>query len=267
MVMPIDLVLVRHGESEANIVQKQNKLDTENYEFPTNFSSRHDSRMRLTEKGVQQAEKAGEWLREHELAEFSDYYVSPHLRTLETAGHLRLGGNWIRDDRWRERDWGEFGTATIKERDTFYKRNLASRALSEWYWCPTGGESLAAGVRLRFEDILDTLHRQSGHGKVIAVVHGEMIRTAQFVIERMTPLQWEEMDDDEAYKMSNCQILHYTRKNPETGELTEKLQWRRSISPWDSALSWNDGQWTKIEPRTYSDEDLITEADSLPRIF
>lgn len=267
MVMPIDLILVRHGQSEANVVQKENKADIENYEFPVNFVGRHDSRMRLTAEGVEQAEAAGKWLKDNGLTSYDHYYVSPHLRTLETAGHLRIGGEWHKDDRWRERDWGEYGASTIKMRETQYASCTASRKLSEWYWCPTGGESLATGVRNRFEDILDSLHRQAPDGRVIAVTHGEMIRTAQFVLERMTPLEWEKMDDDPAYKMNNCQILHYTRKDPVTGEIARRMTWRRGISPWDPSKSWDNGEWVRLEDVVFTDESLLAEAEALKRVL
>ncbi len=113
--MPEDLVLVRHGQSEANIVQKRFKRDPQ-AAAPDGFFDRHDSEMRLSPTGRAQARAAGDWLRRNGLGTFDLYYVSPHVRTVETAATLALGGEWVIDVRWRERDWGEFGVLNQVER-------------------------------------------------------------------------------------------------------------------------------------------------------
>src|SRR5262245_22418181 len=104
MAMPEHLVLVRHGQSEANLVQKRLK-QAPAAKPPDGFFARHDGRMRLSTTGRDQAHAAGDWLRRHGLATFDRYYVSPHVRTAETAANLRLDGRWSLDVRWRERDW------------------------------------------------------------------------------------------------------------------------------------------------------------------
>src|SRR5690348_5957737 len=116
MAMPEHLVLVRHGQSEANIVQKMFKQDPA-ATAPVGFFDRHDSQMRLSHTGRAQARAAGTWLRDNDLARFDRYYVSPHVRTAETAATLSLAGDWRLDVRWRERDWGEFGVLNEAERD------------------------------------------------------------------------------------------------------------------------------------------------------
>jgi phosphohistidine phosphatase SixA len=96
MAIPEHLVVVRHGQSEANIVQKRFKHDPAAI-APAGFFDRHDSRMRLSATGRDQARAAGDWLRRNRLATFDRFYVSPHARTAET-------------------DWGEFGVLNAAER-------------------------------------------------------------------------------------------------------------------------------------------------------
>ena len=50
MGMPIDLVLVRHGQSEANIIQAIRRDDPA-ASAPAGFFDRLDSRMRLSDLG------------------------------------------------------------------------------------------------------------------------------------------------------------------------------------------------------------------------
>jgi broad specificity phosphatase PhoE len=266
MVMPQDLVLVRHGQSEANIIQKQRK-DEPGAEAPEGFYDRHDSRMRLSTLGVKQAEATGVWLRREFPDGFDRYYVSSLARTVETAGKLAINGHWNIDDRWRERDWGEYGILSDNEQQDRYELSRKLRTQSKWYWCPPGGESLATGVRLRFEDILETMHRELADKRVVAVTHGETMEVARFVLERLMPEEWQQQERDDAYKLSNCQILHFSRSNPITGALGRRLEWRRSVCAWDESRSWNGGEWAHLEHRRYSDEGLLGLIETYPRLL
>lgn len=266
MGMPNHLVLVRHGQSEANIIQKQRKQDP-NAPAPEGFFDRHDSRMRLSAKGADQAEQTGAWIRGQFPDGFDRYYVSALTRTVETAGRLGVGGNWMVDDRWRERDWGEYGVLTGAEQEAQFALSKKLKGQNKWYWCPPGGESMATGVRLRFEDILETMGRELDGKSVIAVSHGEMIETARVVLERMLPEEWLREAGDGIHDMANCQILHYTRVNPETGEVAKRLEWRRSVCAWDDSKSWYGGEWQHIDRHEYSDADLLKMVEEHPHLL
>lgn len=232
--LPENFMLVRHGLSEANIFQKGHfpngvKLET----VPEEFGTRHDSLMRLSQHGTEQAEAAGvwlkKWLEDNNSENFDRFYVSPHLRTKETAAHLDLGGEWRLDDRLRERDWGLLAPLSKEVQDTEWKDVMAMKDQNEWYWQPPSGESLATGVRTRFTQLMDSLYRKPGAKNIIAVTHGELIRTAQFVLERMTPQQWLKMDANPAYTVKNCMVIHYTTVNPKTGEKSDRYTDRKSV--------------------------------------
>lgn len=63
MGMPLDLVFVRHGESEANVLQKAEKEGRES-DFPRELRERPDWMHRLTPNGEEQAKVAGAWILE-----------------------------------------------------------------------------------------------------------------------------------------------------------------------------------------------------------
>lgn len=266
MVMPEHLVLLRHGQSEANIIQRQFK-DDPGGTAPAGFFDRHDSDMRLSARGRVQARAAGDWLRHHGLASFDRYYASPHARTAETAATLGLGGDWMLDVRWRERDWGEFGVLNHVERLDRFALSQKLKDQNKWYWCPPGGESLATGVYGRFRDILSTLHRECAGQRVLAVTHGEMIDVARFVLERLTPQEWLDQDADPAYAVPNCQILQYTRRDPGTGELEPRMTWMRSVCPWDDSRSWYGGDWVRIDRPRLSDTELLALVARYPLLL
>jgi broad specificity phosphatase PhoE len=82
--MPLRFFLVRHGESDGNFSERDQKLAEEIRMIPNN-------ELRLTKTGVQQARKAGEWLREYLSQNCPDTsklegFVSSFVRAKETAG-------------------------------------------------------------------------------------------------------------------------------------------------------------------------------------
>jgi len=266
MTLPYTLTLVRHGQSEANVVQQALRERTA-LNIPEEFFQRHDSNMRLTNRGVEQAVAAGEWLAKHG-PKFDRFYVSPHTRTRETAYYLKLAGEWRLEDRIRERDWGEIHSVTKDFQDPQTDASRHNRALSAWYWKPQAGESLATGVRLRVESILNSLYRKVGINHVIAVTHGEFISTAQFVIERMTPDAWATMEADKSFKIQNTMIVQYTRVNPNNPEdVSHHFKWRRAICPWDESLSWNNGEWVSVAIKKYTDADLLASVEGFGRLL
>jgi broad specificity phosphatase PhoE len=62
MAMPVDLVLVRHGESEGNIAHALSKSGDDRHYTPE-FRARHSSTWRLSDRGVEQARIASASLR------------------------------------------------------------------------------------------------------------------------------------------------------------------------------------------------------------
>lgn len=266
MTLPLTYTLVRHGYSEANVVQAGRKSKTIT-SLPEDFFLRHDSKMRLTPLGVEQAEAAGQWIKDNGLS-FDRFYSSPHVRAVETASYLKLGGQWILDDRFRERDYGEVQSISEDMEDPNTEASLRNKSLSHWYWKPQAGESLATGVRLRVESIMNTFHRREGIQNIVAVTHGEFIRASQFVIERLTPDLWKVKNEGEEYKVQNCMIIQYSRVNPEDpNDITRTFSWKRTICPWDSSLSWDNGAWSKIGIVKYSDDDLRKYVEVHSRLF
>lgn len=131
MGMPNNLVLVRHGESEANKaqkLQKQGRVDL----IPPEFWNRHDWQHRLTPQGIDQAIAAGKWITQN-IGSIDGYfdrrYVSPFIRTRETALNL-LGStacDFLKDDRLIERSWGTYGAVSLEERSDLFAHTERQR--------------------------------------------------------------------------------------------------------------------------------------------
>lgn len=277
MTLPETLTLIRHGHSEANYVQdmvKQYSPEEVLTHIPEGLIDRHDANMRLTAKGVEQAKAAGLWLRENGF-EFDRFYVSPHTRTRETAVNLALDEcynnvEWRVEDRFRERDWGELKYLNFETGgDPLDDSSRHNRELSQWYWAPRAGESLSTGVRLRVESLMNSMYRKDNTLHQLAVTHGELMRTFQFVVERMAPAQWEKMDANSAYKMRNTMILQYSRhaEGDSNAPMSRHFSWRRAICPWDESLSWQGGRWEPVAFKKLSTAELAESVDVFPPLF
>lgn len=269
MAMPIDLVLVRHGESEGNIAQDMSKLNDDTLWEQSGFKARHTSKYRLTDLGRRQAQLAGEYLRENISEKYDRYYCSEYIRAMETAALLALeGAQWFCDFYLRERDKGLLGGISDLQRkeEAAYKAVMASQERDTFYWAPPCGESIASAC-LRVDRMLDILRTSCSGFKVIMVLHGNIMRAFRVRIERMSQRRFRELEEstNDKDKLWNCQIIHYTRRDPETGIVAPNFYWMRSICPWDTSLSSNE--WQSIHRPTYSNEDLLAEVSLVPQLI
>ena len=255
MAMPNNLVLVRHGESEGNVANRFSKKGDNRF-FTEEFKNRHSSKWRLTDKGREQAGKAGEWIRENISVKFDRYYTSEYLRAMETAVFLNFPESlWYAEFYLRERDWGELDVMTEEERRTKFAEALKRKEIDSFYFTPPGGESMAQ-LCLRIDRILNTLHRECAGKDVMIVCHGDVMWAFRIRLERMSQGFYKLLDlsTDFFDRIHNCQIIHYTRKNPRTGKISPHLDWRMSICPWD--LSKSSNLWHKTRRPKYSTDDL-----------
>ncbi len=263
MTMPLDLVLVRHGESEGNVAQKASKRGDHSH-FTPEFRKRHNSTWRLSEKGREQASAAGKWIHENmaSLLPFDRYYVSEYARAVETAARLGLqGAEWKVDFYLRERDYGVFEAMTEEDRWERFADAMRVRDMDSFFWAPPQGESMAE-LCLRVDRMIDTLHRECSQKRVLIVCHGEVMWAFRVRLERMLQDRYKALDTSKHpfNHIHNCQILHYTRRRdgpsrdePSISPFYERM---RSICPTDLTLSRN--QWEPIERRSYSNDDLLT---------
>jgi len=86
--MPIDLVLVRHGQTEGNLARERSKREDKSL-WTAEFRERPGRLWRLTDLGIGQAQAAGAWIRENLDPRFSRY--TPR----STPGPRRRPATWV----------------------------------------------------------------------------------------------------------------------------------------------------------------------------
>lgn len=272
MAMPNDIVFVRHGQSEANIVHKLDKYDNGHHEKEAEVNDRPDWQQRLSAKGIEQAKNARLWIEEHlgEVALFDGRYVSPFLRTRETAAYVGglEGGEWTIDDRLAERSWGVYGIVPRAEQRAQFPLTAKLHTATPWYVRFDGGESMP-DVYGRFRDFQGTLHREQSGRRVIVVSHGDFINVARYGIERMRPEEWEAIDRDSTQTIRNCSVIHYSRVNPEdSDDVRDKITWRRMVYPDALNESPDGGRWVELPARQrFSGAELLEQVTFAPPLL
>jgi broad specificity phosphatase PhoE len=260
MGMPYDLVLVRHGKSEGNKATALSKRGN-NSMFTKEFLNRHSSTWRLVDEGKEQPAIAGLWIKRNIADRFFCYYVSDFDRAKETAAGLDLpGALWMVTYYLRERDWGLLDVMSYEARKVEFAENLRKREMEPFYWTPINGESMPT-LCLRLEKILDTLHRECNEKSAVMVVHGEVMWAFRYIIERLShaEIMRLERSKNPHDKIHNGQILHYSRRNPYTGEIAPYLNWMRSVCPTDLNMSSNE--WREIKRQKFTNEQLLEEVE------
>ncbi|GAA4778197.1 MULTISPECIES: histidine phosphatase family protein [Streptomyces] len=164
MARPRRIVLVRHGESVGN-------LDDTVYEREP------DHALRLTERGLAQAQETGERLRSLFGGERVSVYVSPYRRTHDTLRAFRLDPALVRvreEPRLREQDWGNW-----QDRDDVRLQKTYRDAYGHFFYRFAQGES-GADVYDRVGAFLESLHRSfdapDHPPNVLLVTHGLTMR-------------------------------------------------------------------------------------------
>ncbi len=161
---PNRIILVRHGESLANIDD-------------TIYETVPDHRIGLTAKGIEQAQATGATVRDILDGDRVDVYVSPYLRTRQTleAMALPVAERDVRvEPRLREQDWANFqDPADIAEQKAQRDR------YGHFYYRFSHGES-GSDVYDRVSTFLESMFRnfetQRAPGEVVVVTHGLTMR-------------------------------------------------------------------------------------------
>jgi NAD+ kinase len=265
MTMPIDLVLVRHGESEGNAAKRRSKSG-ETGLYDEVLGGRHTRSYRLTDRGCAQAGKAGAYINEH-LGRFDRCITSEYARAFETAALLGIpDAKWYKDFYLTERDWGDLDTCTEDERETKFGEALAMWDVEPFFWRPPNGEHMGA-LSLRLNRLLHTLHRECSDKRVIMVCHGEVMWAFRVMLERMSQERYKKLhqSQDQADRINNCQIHHYTRRDPGSGRLANHANWMRTIRPTSNPVEVSD--WMEIKRPVYSNDELLESLVNYPRIL
>jgi phosphohistidine phosphatase SixA len=243
--MPIDLVLVRHGQSEGNIYKDWGRP----YGVLAGRDTQH---FRLTNIGRLQAERTGEIIR-REFPEGFDYaFSSDYIRAMETATHMNLDTNWMLN-------------AYLREHSGIFKgRSNGPIPLN----CTPANTFLTA------------ISKHCANSSVIVVAHRNVLQCFHIIIEGVGMDNYEALfTRGRIGDYENCAVIHYTRRDPATQTICSRLCWKRVFVPW---MGTNTG-WKKtcdpcpdltvtkqaanVDQPMYTNEELQQSVDSVHQLL
>lgn len=263
--LPTDIILVRHGQSEGNKANKASRKG-DNHFFTPEFRDKHSRTFRLTDRGIEQAKIAGDWLRFSVEMPLDRFYVSDYIRAKETGAHLNLpDASWRAEFYLRERDTALMDNCPDDEKKRLFALEQRQFIVDPFLCYPAGGGESIAGLCQRLKTtMIAHWARECSDKRIIAVCHGHVIRALQLEFEDLGHDDFIRLDKSEKSedKIRNCQILWYTRRDPETNKLFPHLVAVRSVSPSEAN---RDFGWREIKRNRYANEDLLMEAARYPR--
>lgn len=245
MKWPNTLTVVRHGESDYNILRDLKNEDPQYKEFKTAYNRRkkdperakdlakklmekgdfilgvgeHDTAM--TERGQKQAEQTGAELKKH--IKLPDVIlVSPYERTIHTLGYMAMG--WpelgdvkrVEDRRLREQ---EHGLASLYNDwrifQTLHPEQDALRELQGPYWYRFPQGENVPDVQDRAGAMTITIARDYHEQNVMVITHHLWILALRANLERLDVPGYINLDEN--HKPINCGVTIY-RGDPDQGE-------------------------------------------------
>lgn len=270
--MAVDLLLLRHGQSEGNLAQAAAESGDRAF-FTSEFASTPGPQWRLTGTGIAQAQMIGAWLSK-EFA-LDRLYTSPYARAIETAAHLNLDSSfasrpgWRIDRRLAERSWGDIQNIFDADygRQEFMKLNAWWRDRDPLYWTPPGGESIAEVATGRFYSFLNTVTDRLPSGTALAVTHGDVMWAAQVAVEKFTDQRFYAEYATDSFALRNCEVLHYTSSDPTTGRVAAEFGWVRRAWPNIDTGKVEVSAFRSLDHQLYSSSELLELAAIQPRLF
>jgi broad specificity phosphatase PhoE len=206
----IELLLIRHGESEGNVAATEARLaGAEVIQVPA-----RDADVNLSGTGQEQAKALGTALARIAEEFRPDAVVSsPYARARQTAEIAVEAAGWpikVRsDERLRDRELGILDRLTRLGVERRYPDEAERRLwLGKLYYRPPGGESWA-DVALRLRSVLDELNTLGRGHRVMLVCHDAVILLVRYVLEGMSEDQI--LDLAASTSVLNASITRYVR--------------------------------------------------------
>jgi broad specificity phosphatase PhoE len=205
---PSALWLLRHGQSEGNVVRDAAQGTDEEI---LDIADR-DMDVPLSALGHSQALGFGRWLGRQPASDQPDIILSsPYRRAVETAAMVLEGSGLdlpvFRDERLRERELGILDLLTGRGvRARFPAEAERRRRLGKFYYRPPGGESWV-DVALRLRSLRDSLGREHSGRRVLLVTHEVVIVVMRYLIDDLD--EEETLRLNQAEPLANCSLTTY----------------------------------------------------------
>lgn|SRR5208337_2079352 len=226
---PSELLLIRHGQSEANVRKDAAKAQGQE---PSWAGITRDQDSPLTSLGYAQAYALGFHLgaRYPGPNELIDYIItSPYVRAKQTMDGILRGMSdaypnmllpqRVVEERIREIEFGIMdGIDRKRFRELFPSEADRRERDGKYYYRPPGGEN-RPDVRLRVHSVLDTLNRDYVGKRVLIVCHSVVVLAFRSLLERWEESEYLQVDKED--DVVNCGLTVYRREDGRRLKLQE----------------------------------------------
>jgi probable phosphoglycerate mutase len=204
-----ELILIRHGESAANVAFP--RADAAG--LLESGLTGPDTDVPLTDLGVRQAEAVGRWLATLPADKLPQVVItSPYLRARETwrIAAATAGLDFpepTTDDRLVDRLLGKLEMLTRAAIAARYPDEESRRKSGNPYdYRPAGGESFG-DIAERLTSFVKDLNREHAGERVVVVAHDAVVLMMRFVIEGLT---WDEIAKvEKAGRVLNASVTRF----------------------------------------------------------
>lgn len=267
---PYDLLIIRNGASNGSVfIQKKVRKQKLKKDDISSLEKVHNSKWRLTRLGILEAKTTGKWISENFPNGFNAYMTGESLRSMETACYLNLkNAEWVPSLYLMPRDFGVFGEINQKLNINQFQKYMKEKSRDSFYWTPPNGESIAH-LTLRTERVMQWIRKHvPENGSAIIVTHKDVMESLRIIIERISQMDYSAKIADPPNKhiLHYCSILHYTRRNPQTGEISPNYKWMRILTPW-LGKRYVSNKFEIIEDKIYGNQELKKEVSTVPYLF
>ncbi|CAM3517021.1 histidine phosphatase family protein [Nocardioides zeicaulis] len=203
---PVELVLVRHGESAGNLADARARdAGAERLDLPA-----RDADVELSDNGQEQARALGRWVSGDDGPDRPDLVVcSPYRRAADTARLATAGidTELLVDERLRERDLGALDGLTGKGIRALHPDEAERRShVGKFYYQPPSGESWA-DVVLRVRSLLADLREGYDGRRVWLFTHQAVVMAFRYTLEGLDEATLLEID--RSTPIPNASITRY----------------------------------------------------------
>ncbi len=215
------LVIVRHGESEQNVVT--DLLEKDLIHNLGELEKIRNMDIRLTTKGIRQAKKAGKYLSK-KFNRFDMCFCSPYKRTKQTSKAIisklpyKLKIHY--DNRLREKEFGRFSHIPKKQIKISYPEEWKDRKREGKYWYRLPRGENYPDVEMRVHSFLDKLIRDCRQKNILIVTHQVTYKSFRTLFQHLSEKQVLNLP-----KTPNCgiQVYELETKKSKTGRMKLKL--------------------------------------------
>jgi probable phosphoglycerate mutase len=182
-----ELILIRHGQSAANVAFPA--ADAAGL-LESGLTGR-DSDVELTELGRAQAAAVGAWLANLPADRVPEVPItSPYLRARETwrVAAETSGLSFPpaeTDDRLVDRLLGDLEMMTRAAIGRDFPDQVRFHNATDYEWRPPNGESFG-DIRMRLTSFMDDVNREHAGRRVVVVAHDAVVLMARAVIEKLS---------------------------------------------------------------------------------